>query len=242
MNFYLKRIAFVLSLILIIFIAHHSSVYLHEWTHSTLAWLTNYKSHPFDIHYGEKWITLLDIDDTVPYQKILADGKPFLVASIAIAPTLLQMFVFLMGLKLLRTSTIQNNRWVFAFIYWFTLFELAQVYGYIPIRTFSNSDDIFIFTNTLSLSPWVVAVPGTLFVIWGIYQILAIEEPRACNCLKIFSKSGRIAFLLTTLLIFFGYYGTPGFFKPDTVSQTLTWISWTLVPLLTIIILLRRRI
>jgi hypothetical protein len=201
----------------------------------------NYKIHPFDIHYGEKWITLLDIDDTVPYQKILADGKTFLAATIAIAPTLLQMVLFLLGLKLLRISMIQKNRWIFAFIYWFTLFELAQVYSYIPIRTFSRSDDIFIFLHSLGLSPWVIAIPGTLFIVWGIYQILAIEEPRACHYLKISSKSGRITFLLATVVIFFGYYGTPGFFKPDIVSQAFTWISWAMVPLLMIVIVLFRR-
>ena len=59
----IKRLLFMLAMFGIIFIAHHSMVYFHEWLHGTAAWLTGYKSHPFAIHYGEKWFTLWDIDE-----------------------------------------------------------------------------------------------------------------------------------------------------------------------------------
>ena len=231
-----KRLIVVFSLFLIAFIAHHAMVYFHEWIHGTVAWLTGYKSHPFAIHYGEKWFTLWDIDEAVPYQQILADGKPSVMAAIAIAPLIFQALLFILGLKLLNMSSIQNRRWVFAFLFWMTFFQLAEIYCYIPIRTFAPKDDVFNFLLATGLSPWFVAIPGTLFVLWGVYRLLTFEVFRACDCLQITSKVGRVTFVLATVLLFFGYYGAVGFTMPDEISHTLSLASWALVPITLILL------
>lgn len=231
-----KRLTFLLLLFFIFILAHHCMVFLHEWTHGTIAWLSDYKKNPFDIHYGERWFTLFDIDEAVPYNKILKDGKRYIAASIAIGPTLLQMILFPIGLKLLHAPKIQKKKWVLAFIYWVSFFLLAETYSYIPIRTFAHSDDMFNFLHATGLSPWVLVIPGTLYVIWGVYRILTREEPFACQCLKIQSKAGRFVFLLITLLTFFGFYGTAGIVKPDSVSHVLSWMSWSMVPICLILL------
>jgi hypothetical protein len=228
----IDSVFFLLSLIFMIFIAHHAVIYLHEWTHGTFAWITGYKNSPFDIHYGERWLTLLDIDEAVPYKKIFEDGKPAVVALIAIAPTVLQAIVFLLGLKLLSIQMIQTRKWLFTFLYWFILLELGEFYAYIPIRTFSESGDIFNFRSATGLSPWMIAIPGTLFVIWGIYRFLTVEEPKACSLLNITSKYGHFFFLLGTLVLFFGYYGGAGLLMPDVLSRTLSYISWGMIPII----------
>jgi hypothetical protein len=238
----MRKLGFILGLILIIFVTHHCSIYLHEWVHGLVAWLAGYKSHPFDIHYGSKWITLFDIDEAVPYDTIYSHGKRYIVALIAIAPIVVQMILFPVGLKLLNTQTVKKYRSLYAFVYFFTLFELAQTFSYIPIRTFAQSDDIYNFVQATHISPWLVAIPGTLFVIWGIYRMLHTEVPKAEYHLKITSKSGRIAFLVTTILLILGYYGTPGFFKSDSISPILTIISWSMVPISLILLLWKRRI
>jgi hypothetical protein len=217
-------------------------VYFHEWVHGTAAWLTGYKSHPFAIHYGEQWFTLWDIDEAVPYQKILADGRPSVMAFIAISPIVCQALVFILGLHLLKNLNIQKRRWLFALTYWFTFFELAEIYAYIPIRTFAPKGDVYNFLLTTELSPWIVAIAGTLFVIWGIYRMLVIEVPRACCCLHISSKAGYAAFLITTVCIFFGYYGGVGSWMPDPTSQMLTKISWIMVPITLIALYIRHRL
>ncbi len=230
----MKRLAFILALIAIIFIAHHGMIYFHEWVHGTAAWLTGYKSHPFAIHYGEKWITLRDIDEAVPYNQILRDGKPSVMAFIAIAPLVCQVLVFLLGLKLMNLPALQSKRWLFAFVYWFTFFQLAEIFSYIPIRSFAQKDDIYNFDFATGLSPWFVVIPGTLFVIWGIYRILTFEMPRACDCLKISSTAGRSAFYVTSVFFFFAYYGARGLLEPDPVSQNLSKVSLALFPLVLI--------
>lgn len=231
-----KRLAFIVALFVIGFIAHHAMIYFHEWVHGTVAWLTGYKSHPFAIHYGDQWFTLWDIEEAVPYQQILADGKPAVMAAIAIAPLLLQAFVFILGLKLLDRPSIQKNRWVFGLTFWVTFFQLAEIYCYIPIRTFAPKDDVFNFLYATGLSPWFVAIPGTLFVLWGIYRLLSFEVFRACDCLQITTKAGRVSFVLATVLLFFGYYGAVGFTMPDSTSHLLSKISWALVPITLILL------
>lgn len=227
---FIKRLSFVILLLCIGFLAHHAMIYFHEWIHGTVAWLTGYKAHPFDIHYGEQWFTLWDIEEAVPYPQILADGKPLVMAAIAIAPLIVQAILFIWGLKLLNTPKIQQRRWLFAFVFWMTFFQLAEIYCYIPIRTFAPKDDIFNFLFATGLSPWLVAIPGTFFVLWGIYRLLTFEVFRACDYLKITSKVGRVAFVLTLVLLFFGYYGAIGFTMPDEASHTLSTISLGLVP------------
>lgn len=232
----MKHLTFVIYLFIILVIAHHLMIYMHEWTHGFVAWIAGYKSSPFDIHYGEKWFTLWDIDEAVNYPKIYLDGKAYLVAWIAIAPTLLQMILFPIGLKVLSLSKIQEKWWLFAFFYFFTLFLLSETYAYIPIRTFSSVDDIHNYLTATGWSPWSIAIPGTLYVIWGMYQILAKQIPRAYSSLKISTKLGRFVFKPLTIVIFFGYYGAIGFTKPDAISHLLSLISWAIL-LLSIVIL-----
>jgi hypothetical protein len=222
----MKRFLSVLAFILIVFVAHHSSIYLHEWTHGAVAWLTGYKPSPFHIHYGVEWITLWDIEEAVDYSRIFADGKPSVVAWIAIAPMLLQATFFLVALKALKSPKIQNNRWLFTFFYFYALFALCDIYCYIPIRTFSGSDDMFNFLTATGLSPWTLVIPGVGFLAWGMDQLLRKQVPQAYISLQITTKLGRFLFKFLTLALFFGYYAGIGFSKPDQTTQALAQISW----------------
>lgn len=232
----MKRLAFVISLFILFVIAHHVMIYIHEWAHAFVAWLAGYKSSPFDIYYGVRWFTLWDINEAIDYQKIYSDGKAYIVAWIAIAATLLQMILFPIGLKVLSLSKIQKNRWLFAFFYFFTLCILGEIYAYIPIRTFSGAEDMFNFVTATGFSPWLVAIVGTLYVIWGMYQILTKQVPQAYSSLKIITKAGRFTFKLATLVIFFFYFGAAGLIKLDLVSRLLSLASWAVL-LLSIIII-----
>lgn len=196
--------------LLLVLAAYHVEVYLHEWTHGLVAWLGGYKSSPFDIHYGTRWITLWDISENINYSQITADGKAWLVALIAIAPMIMQMSLVVVGLCLLRK--VQGLRYIC--LYLVTLMLLAGVYGYIPIRTFAHQDDIYNFITATGWSPWVVAIPGTLYVVWGLYALLS---------------RAKLWLVVPTLIIFFGYYGGVGFTKPDPICHYLGMASWGLL-------------
>lgn len=236
----MKRLYFVISAIVVFVIAHHAMIYLHEWVHGLVAWLAGYKSSPFDIHYGARWFTLWDINESIDYKKIYSDGKAYVVAWIAIAPTLLQMILFPIGLKVLSLPKIRKNWWLFAFFYFFTLCLLGETYAYIPIRTFGSVEDMFNFLHATGLSPWTIAIPGVLYLIWGMYQILAKQVPQAYLSLKITTPAGRFTFKLATLAIFFFYFGAAGLLKPDQISRLLSNISWGIFLLSMIILCIQK--
>ena len=236
----MKRLAFAILLFIIFVIAHHGMIYINEWVHGFVAWLGGYKSSPFDIYYGVQWFTLWDIYEAIDYPKIHFEGKAYIVAWIAIAPTVLQMILFPIGLKVLSFSKVQKNRWLFAFLYFFNLNLLGEIYAYIPIRTFGKMEDMFNFLNATGFSPWVIAIPGTLYVIWGMYQILTKQLPQAYSSLKITTESGRFTFKLATLVIFFFYFGAAGLVKPDAISRVLSLTSWAVLLLIIIILCIQR--
>jgi hypothetical protein len=224
-----------------ILLSHHVMTFLHEWTHSSIAYFAGYKNSPFNIHYATNWITLWGIDEAVPYDKILAEGKHFLVATIAIAPMISGAIFFLIGLRLLSLRYIQKSSLCFSFFYWWTLMEIAEIYSYIPVRTFAKRDDIFNFLRATGVSPWTVLIPGILFVAWSLQRMIRIEEDKACKILRLEGKINRFAFLLITLLICFWYYGGFAFIfvYPGVIKNVFSWISLALIPFC--LITLRKR-
>lgn len=229
---------FWITTILIILIAHHVMTFGHEWTHGLMAWLAGYKQNPFDIHYSSNWITLWGIDEAVPYQKILADGNNGWVAAIAIAPMIDGALFVLLGLKLLSLPAVQKRWLLLSFFYWWTLMELAEIYSYIPIRTFVKMDDIHNFIYATGLSPWVVFVIGVPFVIWGLWKIIGKEEVRACI---VKGRMNQFFFLFISLLIIFWYFsGLPFIFAyPQVAKNIFSWISLGMIPIC--LIVLRKR-
>lgn len=224
----MKRLAYFLSLFVIFVLTHHLMIYIHEWVHGFVAWVAEYKSSPFDIYYGTQWFTLWDINEAVDYPKIFSDGKNGVVAWTAISPTLLQMILFPIGLKILSLSKVQKNGWLFVFFYFFNLNLLGETYAYIPIRTFSGREDIFNFVQATHISPVLIAILGALYVLWGVYQLLSKQIPRAYSSLKITTKAGRYTFKLFTFAVIFFYYGAAGLIKPDLIPHLLGLVSWAI--------------
>lgn len=224
-----SRLIRFFGVLFFLFLAHHTVVYLHEWTHGFVAWISGYKTSPFHIHYGSEWLTLWDIDESVNYQKIYADGKATVVAVIAIAPVLLQVLLTTLGLRILKSTSVQKNRRLFLITFLMTFFFLAETYAYVPIRTFSQSEDIYNFLTATSLSPWSIAIPGTLFVFWGALSFFKLILPRLFATLKIEKSRSQFCVKLTMLFILLGYYGGVGFIKDDSMSHALSQTSWMIL-------------
>lgn len=227
-----KSLQFWLLTVVMILLAHHVMTFLHEWTHSFIAYLTGYKNAPFDIQYPTNWITLWGIDEAVPYDQIVGESRYGLAAIIAIAPMISGGIFFIIGLCLLSFPYIQRKSWCFSFIYWWTLMEIAEIYSYIPVRTFAPRDDIFIFLQTTKFSPWVVLIPGTLFAGWGLQRMIRVEGANVCEFFYLEGKVHRFMFLLITLLVCFWYYGGFAFIfvYPGVVYNIFSWISLILIP------------
>jgi hypothetical protein len=220
-----------------IFVAHHLSCLLHEWTHDTVAWLFGYKKGPFDIYYGD-W-TLLHVDEDVDYKRILSDGRDGVMSLIAIAPIILGGVLLLIGVALTRLQQIQRLRLLWYFLFWFMVSNLGQVLDYIPIRTFvTYSDgilrgDIGHFVQGLHISPWAVFFPGTVFVVAGVFWLLRYELPRTYVVMGS-TQTPRTVILAFALVYLFFYFGMAGW-TYSFPSRVLGLVSLTLIPVFFII-------
>lgn len=236
-----KEISISLLHLFFIFLAMHLVIYIHEWTHGTVAWTFGYKSHPFDVYYGKDWIFLSDINEAIDYQAIYRDQKSYVVGLIAIMPMFVDACLFMLGLSLIKGWKAFKNRFISLFIYWTTLIALADIYAYIPIRTFQKSEDIFNFCSSTNVSCVVVAILGSLFVLWGLFQFFLKVKDRAYFQMKIDSSWSRQTLLFLSLFLFFVYYGGIGFLQPNSTAYFLSMLSWALFPILFLTFNLVRR-
>lgn len=217
--------------LIFIFIALHIVVYIHEWTHGIVAWLFGYKSSPFDIYYGNDWIFLSDINEAVNYPSIYADQKKYVVGLIAIAPMLIDACLFILGLFFIKKWNVLKSRLAAFLIYWITLMALADIYAYIPIRTFAKSEDIFNFCHSTGISNFAVAFTGGAFVCWGFFQFFWKLRDKIHIQMKIENVWSHQSLLLLSLFLFFVYFGGVGFLQPNTTAHFLSFFSWALFPL-----------
>lgn len=91
-------------------------------------------------------------------------------------------------------------------MFWFTVMNIAQAFGYIPIRGFT-SGDVRNFLLGFSGSPWLTFIPGTLFALWGIWVVFAKQVPKFYRFMLIQNLWVKRVFLLILVLVVFGFYG-----------------------------------
>jgi hypothetical protein len=69
-------------------ITHAIAFFLHEWSHSTTAWLLGFKAHPLAIYYGyldlSNVLLQQEMDENVDYKSIVSTGHRIDVTIIAL--------------------------------------------------------------------------------------------------------------------------------------------------------------
>lgn len=218
-----------------IIIAHYVAVYPHEFTHSFLAWALGYKSNPLNITYGGTGISNLllmsGIDENVNYEAIY-QNNPYHIALIAFAGPFMNVLLFFFSYWLLQKRQIHDRPYLYYFIFWFNFMNIANVFDYIPIRTFTppnwNTDMTNIATG-LNISPWFIYVIGGYFVLFIIWQFFSKTLVEAYVYLQLDSLWARCFLLIATVLILFAYFslaGLHGFGETSAfLSLTSRWIS-----------------
>ncbi|MBN2479043.1 MAG: hypothetical protein JXA94_02325 [Parachlamydiales bacterium] len=181
-------------------------VLLHEYTHSTVAYLFGYKSNPFDIYYSDP--LLFNVFEKVDYDLIFAQGKNYIVGLIGISAIITNAILFILSTILLNIKFSKKSLFVYSFLFWFSLINLAEIFSYIPIRTFSNYGDIFHFVKGFNINPWWVCFFGTIFVLIGIWLVFFKGLPKVYKVLNLKTKFTKSIYLFLSLLVFFGYYGS----------------------------------
>jgi hypothetical protein len=118
-----SSLVFLIFTLLCILISRNGAGLLHEWTHSTVAWLLGVfpNASPFDIHYGD-W-TLFNIDslefpqlsETAFYAGLDATGKNLQAAAIAIAGPMMNVLLTAVCLVLIMRRSLVKKTYAATF-------------------------------------------------------------------------------------------------------------------------------
>jgi hypothetical protein len=230
------RPAFLLAITpLLILLAHDAAVLPHEFGHSFMAWALGIKSDPLVIRWGgtslANMLLLVHIDENVDYSAALHAGKNWQVALAAFAgPGLANGGLYLASRWTLakRPSRSPLATWC---LFWFLFMNLANLFDYVPIRTFSPWDDVAHFRWATGVSPWVVYIIGGYAVLAAIIDFYRRVLPLSLNATGLDQPVQRAGILLIVTMLLFGYFAIPGFHVPDDVSHVIAGTSIMSIPL-----------
>ncbi len=177
-------------------------VVMHEFTHSTVAWILGYMRSPLDIVWGNP-LTLTGWDEGVHYSELFASGHLRTAAIIGVSPLVVHAAIVTFGLVLMQRKGMQGRKWLFHTLFWFVIANFMELIAYITMRAFAAHGDVGIFNRGLGLSPWIIFIAGSLAIVAGLYILFGEILPRMY---AIFARGNRLtewAILLMTAFFLF---------------------------------------
>ncbi len=140
-------------------------VILHEFTHSSMAWILGDMGTPLNIVWGNP-LTMTGWDEGVNYDQIFAQGHATQAAIIGFCPLVMHSIVVGFGILLMNGQWLFRKRWSFHIVYWLIVANLMELIAYVFMRAFSGHGDIGILDRGTSISPWWVFIIGSLLLSW----------------------------------------------------------------------------
>ena len=145
-------------------------VIVHEHVHSITAWLLGYTATPFSVVWGDP-ITITGWDEGVPYDVLFP--KPGNAAESAIGgmPLLMHTIFAVVALYFLRKPVSPRHAPLFFMLYWFVIANLGELISYLVMRPFIPTGDTGRFNSGLNISPWLLFILGTVFLIVALWVL-----------------------------------------------------------------------
>jgi hypothetical protein len=162
-------------------------VIMHEFTHSTVAWLLGYMRSPLGIVWGNP-LTLDGWDEGVHYSELFASGHLHAAAIIGVSPLIVHAAIVTLGLVLMQRKDMQGRKWLFHTIFWFVIANLMELINYIIMRSWATHGDTGNFNRGMGLSPWFIFIVGSLAIVVGLYFLFRETIPRMY---AIFARGNR---------------------------------------------------
>ncbi len=210
------------------FLAKYTSLFFHEWSHSTVAYMLGILKGPLDINYGHGWTFagISEFDDWSVYPDLIAQGRGIDVAMISIAGPMMNVLLAVISLALLTRERVRSSLLLFSLLFWVALHNVAQVWAYIPQRSVMyQGGDFFFFDWALNISPWVVTVPGTLLIIVGFAMVFVYVFPTLIADLRP-ALPGLVGLFVLGWFTSFIYYGlTPLIFTLESLTSPRIWFG-----------------
>ncbi|WP_133128446.1 hypothetical protein [Legionella nagasakiensis] len=229
------KIKLILLTPLFLLLTHYLAVFPHEYAHSFMAWVLGYKSNPLAINYGgTSWPNLLlltHIDEQVDYAMIFSAGHNHEAALIAFAGAgIANGLLFILSFWLLSRERVQQQPYLFYFMFLFNLMNLGNFYDYVPIRTFVTHGDVAHVVMGLGISPWGVYACGGYLVACLIWHFFTRTMILAFISLNFVSTSLKASLMVLCVAVLFGFFAIPGFFGYGDISYFLSATSFLAIP------------
>ncbi|MCQ1538995.1 hypothetical protein FTO68_08395 [Methanocalculus taiwanensis] len=172
---YSKVIVFISVLVISFFILHLLVLMMHEFSHSTLAWLLGAKADPLNIIYGD--LIGSGWDENVDYSVLFNAGRGSTAAAIAFAGPFSNIALFFITAGLMATGWVKERRWAYHTVFWTSVITFIMIFEYVLTRSFMTHDDFGNINHGLGISPWPIFITGTILGLIGLYYLYAYKLP-----------------------------------------------------------------
>jgi hypothetical protein len=222
--------------------AHALAFFLHEYAHSTVAWLLGWKANPLDLDYAHPTpivlLFQLGINQKVDEAPIFASGHGFDAGLIAAAGVVVGNAIVSLGLARWGWQyAIANGKRGWAMLaYWVTAASVGNLLSYVPLRVFVADGDVFSIVRGFEVSPWavlvVLGIPTFAALAWFVFDV----APKSLERLWPDRAAARVVTALFTAAFVFGFYGLGGLLEDDLTAHLMGQICiFGLAPLAAII-------
>lgn len=215
-----RYLIFILLTFLFFILSMWVSVLPHEYAHSFVAWIYGYKSNPFDIHYGEfTWQNIIfvhGINENVNYSLMNLRGDHFAMGLAAFAgPGITTVCMYALSLFLLRLQSVKRHSYLFYFLSWVSVMNLAELISYFVVRVFAEQDDSGIFEYAWGISPWLVFCIGLIILYFGVKYLYNTLLGELYLRLKLKSVSAEALILILFTFFLFGHVAVRMLLSPS---------------------------
>ncbi len=162
-------------------------VVIHEFTHSTIAWLLGEMKSPLGIIWGNP-ITMTGWDEGVEYTKMFTRGDDIRAAIIGFSPIVMHTIAVSICIWFMRGNWLMQRKWLFHLMYWYCIVNFMELIAYVYMRAFSGHGDIGNFDHGIGISPWWIFIMGSAALTWGLWLYLNYCLPRLQ---KLFASNNR---------------------------------------------------
>ncbi len=218
------------------YITHALAFFIHEYSHSFIAWLFGFKSNPLILNFGDtSWGNILffiKMDENVNYQAFYA-VHPWKASFIAFAGMGVGNAVLFLFSIIALLSKKLHSRVYYYFFLWLAVMNLGNFNDYVPGRTFSSHGDIGYITTFLDISPWWIMIVFGYPICYCFWFFFSKILPLTYKKLMLNFLQQVILLLMITLTLF-ALFGAVGYSEYGSKSHFIALLSIYIVPIVII--------
>ncbi|MGD9107637.1 MAG: site-2 protease family protein [Gammaproteobacteria bacterium] len=192
---FLKNYALV---ILIAYVTLCIGILLHEWGHSTMAFIFGLKSNPFNIHYSHR-LFMLGISEHVDYQKaaLLMPWKAILISA---AGPLVNFILIILSLIFVNLLYKKANAWITFIFYCFYFWNMNEWFNYLIIRDIFPRGDVAHMIK-FGMPHWILLLIGILTGVGFLYLLFKKVNIKLFSAFKLTPAQSK-KFTRTIIIVF----------------------------------------